>query len=216
MATEKRPSSCCLSSTMSCVNSRRRSSPRRTRPDATSDRVGARGVYSAGRCGKVEHWDSRGHFFAARRKRCGGFSWTTRAASGAFDTVADVSEWICWMWTSPPRRRGAFLLLDDALTKLAAYGHRLPGWSAFRFFAGVTTDEAAPSWASRANRQTALVIRTGWLRREWSRRRAVESLDLRLKMRREVSKDQKKIFSEFGHSWGLISHCPVEQAFPSS
>jgi len=117
---------------------------------------------------KVEHWDSRGHFFAAaaeamrrilvdnaRRKRClrhgGG-----RERVDLLDV--DVAA------TSAAEQ---FLLLDDALTKLAAVRPQAARLVSLRFFAGVTTDEAAPivGVSPRTARRLWLFARA-WLRRE--------------------------------------------------
>jgi RNA polymerase sigma factor (TIGR02999 family) len=115
-----------------------------------------------------QHWDSRGHFFAAaaeamrrilidnaRRKQCerhGG----NRERLSLQD--ADVAV--------PPDDE-QILLLDDALTKLAGIRPQAAKLVNLRFFAGLTFDEAAPlvGVSSRTARRLWVFARA-WLRRE--------------------------------------------------
>jgi RNA polymerase sigma factor (TIGR02999 family) len=115
-----------------------------------------------------QHWDSRGHFFAAaaeamrrilidnaRRKQC-------ESHGGKLERLmlqdADVAV---------PADDEQILLLDDALTKLASIRPQAAKLVNLRFFAGLTFDEAAPLMgvSSRTARRLWVFTRA-WLRRE--------------------------------------------------
>jgi RNA polymerase sigma factor (TIGR02999 family) len=117
---------------------------------------------------KAQHWNSRGHFFAAaaeamrrilveqaRQRRClrrgGGL---TRVDLADVDFPAAPSD-------------EQFVLLDDALTKLAAVRPQAARLVEFRFFAGLSSDEAAAILGiSPRTARRLWVFSQAWLRRE--------------------------------------------------
>ena len=93
---------------------------------------------------KVQHWDSRGHFFAAaaeamrrilidraRRKR--------RPKHGGDRQHVDLDQ-VCTAGDAPSIR---LLVLDEALAKLAAENEVRAELVKLRYFAGLTLNEAA-------------------------------------------------------------------------
>jgi RNA polymerase sigma factor (TIGR02999 family) len=117
---------------------------------------------------KVQHWDSRGHFFSAaaeamrrilidkarRRKRA--------RHGGEFERLdlLDVDVAVI-----PPDEE--LLLLDDALTRLAGLRTQAAEIVKLRFFAGLNLEEAAAilGVSSRTARRLWVYARA-WLRRE--------------------------------------------------
>jgi len=120
---------------------------------------------------QARHWDSRGHFFAAaaeamrrilidqarrkKRKRHGG---DLQRVELLVDDVA------------LPRGDDQVLLLDEALTKLAAVRSQAAALVNLRFFSGLTIEEAAPvvGLSTRTARRLWAFARA-WLRREMKR-----------------------------------------------
>jgi RNA polymerase sigma factor (TIGR02999 family) len=116
----------------------------------------------------VQHWDSRGHFFAAAaeamrrilveqarrkgRERHGG-------GMKRVDLFADEI-------TATPSDEQV-LMLDEALTRLAGVRPQAAELVKLRFFSGLTVDEAAPviGVSSRTARRLWVFARA-WLRRE--------------------------------------------------
>jgi RNA polymerase sigma factor (TIGR02999 family) len=121
--------------------------------------------------GQAEHWNSRGHFFAAaaeamrrilieraRRKgriRHGGGLARVDLLDGEIAAPADDEQ---------------LLRLDDALTRLAAARPQAAELVKLRFFAGLTLEEIAPILAlsPRTTRRLWAFARA-WLRREMER-----------------------------------------------
>src|SRR5437867_3201132 len=117
---------------------------------------------------QTQSWDSRGHFFAAaaeamrrilveqaRKKariRHGGAHRRTDLADAEIADTADDEQ---------------LLLLDEALTKLAAVRPQAADLVRLRFFSGLTVDEAAAmmSLSPRTARRLWVFARA-WLRRE--------------------------------------------------
>ncbi len=108
---------------------------------------------------RTQHWDSRGHFFAAaaeamrrilveaaRRKR-------RVRHGGDFQRVdVDMSRF------SPPDRREDLVALDEALTQLERFDPRKASLVKLRYFAGLTMQEAAD----------ALGVSIATAERDWS------------------------------------------------
>jgi RNA polymerase sigma factor (TIGR02999 family) len=115
-----------------------------------------------------QRWDSRGHFFAAaaeamRRILIEQARWKQRERhGGSFQRVnlLDVDVAIA-------QADEQVLLLDDALTKLAAIRPQAARVVHLRFFAGLNTDEVAQivGISSRTARRL-WVFAQAWLRRE--------------------------------------------------
>ena len=133
--------------------------PGEARADAPGHRPGPRGVPAAGRtASKAQHWDSRGHFFAAaaeamrrilvdnaRRKK----QRQARRRRGS----ASISTRPC---RSPTPPHDDLLALDEALTRLAAREPAKAELVKLRYFAGLTVEEAADAAAaSRAPPRSA-------------------------------------------------------------
>ena len=102
---------------------------------------------------KAQHWDSRGHFFAAAAEAMRRF-WSKRlAAKSESGTAADRLV--------PPRQldlaesaSDELLALDEALER--ARGRRSGGTQVvkLRYFAGLSIEETAAAWASPPELQT--------------------------------------------------------------
>jgi RNA polymerase sigma factor (TIGR02999 family) len=122
--------------------------------------------------GDPQHWDSRGHFFAAaaqamrrvlieeaRRKqsikRGGGL---TRRELGEDDVILE------------PLDHASLLSLDEALTKFAASEPELTRLVELRFFAGLSMEEAASSLGiSLRTAKRHWSYARAWLRRDMER-----------------------------------------------
>jgi len=117
---------------------------------------------------KVQHWDTRGHFFAAaaeamrrilveqarrkgRERHGGGLQHVDLLADEVVATQPDEQV----------------LLLDEALTRLAIVRPQAAELVKLRFFAGLTVDEVSPllGVSSRTARRL-WVFAQAWLRRE--------------------------------------------------
>jgi RNA polymerase sigma factor (TIGR02999 family) len=120
---------------------------------------------------KAQAWNSRGHFFAAaaegmrrilieRARRKG------RQRHGGGLRRADLSD----ADVAAPPEDEQLLLLDDALTRLAAARPQAAELVRLRFFAGLTLDEIAPllELSPRTIRRLWAFARA-WLRREMER-----------------------------------------------
>lgn len=117
---------------------------------------------------RVQHWDSRGHFFAAaaeamrrilieqaRRKQ-------RQRHGGGLKRVEMPPAEIAFL---PGDDR--ILLLDEALIKLAGIRPQAAKLVQLRFFAGLTVEEAAPLLAiSERTARRLWVYGQAWLRRE--------------------------------------------------
>jgi RNA polymerase sigma factor (TIGR02999 family) len=118
--------------------------------------------------GRVQRWDSRGHFFAAaaeamrrilieqargkKRQRHGGGLRRVELLDQAVAVPADDEQ---------------ILLLDEALTKLAGIRPQAAKLVQLRFFGGLAVDEAAPllGMSPRTARRLWVFARA-WLRRD--------------------------------------------------
>ena len=120
---------------------------------------------------EAEHWNSRGHFFAAaaeamrrilveRARRKG------RIRHGGGLRRADLLD----NEVAAPANDEQILLLDDALTRLAAARPQAAELVKLRFFAGLTLEEIAPllSLSTRSARRLWAFARA-WLRRDMER-----------------------------------------------
>ncbi len=119
---------------------------------------------------KAQHWDSRGHFFAAaaeamrrilvenaRRKQ------SEKRGGGRRRVDVEVGE----VDNGPPL--DDLLVLDDALEKLAAKDARKAKLVELRFFSGLTTEQAADVLGvSIATAERDWTYTRAWLRREVS------------------------------------------------
>jgi RNA polymerase sigma factor (TIGR02999 family) len=117
---------------------------------------------------RVQHWDSRGHFFAAaaeamrrilvenarrkgRQRHGGGLQRVDLLAEEVADTPPDDQV----------------LLLDEALTRLASVRPPAAELVKLRFFSGLTVEEAAPlAGVSPRTARRLWVYARAWLRRE--------------------------------------------------
>jgi RNA polymerase sigma factor (TIGR02999 family) len=116
---------------------------------------------------REQHWQSRGHFFAAaaeamrrilieqaRRKQ--------RERHGGGLRRVELPDYV-----AAPAGDDQILLLDEALTRLAAIRPQAAKLVQLRFFAGLTTDEAAPVvGVSPRTARRLWVFAQAWLRRE--------------------------------------------------
>jgi RNA polymerase sigma factor (TIGR02999 family) len=117
---------------------------------------------------RLQHWDSRGHFFAAaaeamrrilieqargkKRQRHGGALRRVELFDQAVAIPADDEQ---------------LLLLDEALTKLAGIRPQAAKVVQLRFFGGLAVDDAAPLLGMSARTARRLwVFAQAWLRRE--------------------------------------------------
>ena len=117
---------------------------------------------------RLQHWDSRGHFFAAaaeamrrilieqarrkKRQRHGGGLRRVELLDQAVAVRADDEQ---------------ILLLDEALTKLAGIRPQAAKLVQLRFFGGLAVDEAAPLLGlSPRTARRLWVFARAWLRRE--------------------------------------------------
>jgi RNA polymerase sigma factor (TIGR02999 family) len=121
--------------------------------------------------GKVQHWNSRGHFFGAaaeamrrilveRARRKG------RIRHGGGRRCADLLD----AEVAAPADDEQVLLLDDALVRLAAARPQAAELVKLRFFAGLTLEEIAPllGLSPRTTRRLWVFARA-WLRRDMER-----------------------------------------------
>ena len=121
--------------------------------------------------GKEQHWNSRGHFFAAaaeamrrilveRARRKG------RIRHGGGRRRADLLD----AEVAAPADDEQVLLLDDALVRLAAARPQAAELVKLRFFAGLTLEEIAPllGLSPRTTRRLWVFARA-WLRRDMER-----------------------------------------------
>jgi RNA polymerase sigma factor (TIGR02999 family) len=120
---------------------------------------------------RVQHWDSRGHFFAAaaeamRRILVEQSRRKARVRHGGGRRRVDLFE----TTTAAPADDEQLLLLDEALTQLAAVRPQAAQLVKLRFFSGLTEDEAAPivGISPRSARRLWAFARA-WLRREMER-----------------------------------------------
>ena len=177
-ATPRPPPSCSRSSTTSCGSSPPHGlAAGEAGPDAPGHRPGPRGVPPAGRRRRrPQHWNGRGHFFAA--------------AAEAMRRI--LVEHARRKQAGQARRRPAARIDLDAGTSSAPTAGRRParprrgprpGWPSttrqtaelvkLRYFAGLTVEEAAAVLgisAGTADRHWAYA--RAWLHRELARRRA--------------------------------------------
>jgi len=121
--------------------------------------------------GKVEQWNSRGHFFGAaaeamrrilvERARSKG-----RIRHGGGRRRADLLD----AEVAAPADDEQVLLLDDALVRLAAARPQAAELVKLRFFAGLTLEEIAPllDLSPRTTRRLWVFARA-WLRRDMER-----------------------------------------------
>jgi RNA polymerase sigma factor (TIGR02999 family) len=120
---------------------------------------------------QAQHWNSRGHFFAAaaeamrrilieRARRKG------RLRHGGGLRRADLLD----LEVAAPTDDEEILLLDDALTRLAAARPQAAELVKLRFFAGLTLEEVAPllDLSPRTARRLWAFARA-WLRRDMER-----------------------------------------------
>jgi RNA polymerase sigma factor (TIGR02999 family) len=117
---------------------------------------------------KAQHWDSRGHFFAAaaeamRRILIDNARRKQRERHGGGVERLDLLD-VDLALRAPNED---VLLLDDALTKLAQVRPQAAELVKLRFFAGLTMDQTAPivGVSSRTARRL-WVYAQAWLRRE--------------------------------------------------
>jgi RNA polymerase sigma factor (TIGR02999 family) len=120
---------------------------------------------------KAQHWNSRGHFFAAaaeamrrilveRARRKG------RIRHGGGRRRADLLD----AEVAAPADDEQVLLLDEALTRLAAARPQAAELVKLRFFAGLTFEQIAPllDLSTRTTRRLWVFARA-WLRRDMER-----------------------------------------------
>ncbi|MGI6416683.1 MAG: sigma-70 family RNA polymerase sigma factor [Thermoguttaceae bacterium] len=116
----------------------------------------------------VQHWDSRGHFFAAaaeamRRILVENARRKLRDKHGGQFHRVDLSG----VDPTAAARDDQLLLLDEALQRLEGLHHEAAGLVKLRFFAGLTVDEAASAIGiSPRNTRRLWVFAQAWLRRE--------------------------------------------------
>jgi RNA polymerase sigma factor (TIGR02999 family) len=129
-------------------------------------------VPSPGRESEEPHWDSRGHFFAAaaeamrrilvdqaRRKK--------RVRHGGRLRRVDLLD-VDVASTSASNEQ--ILLLNEALTRLAAARPQAADLVKLRFFSGITIEEAAPMLGlSPRTARRLWVFARAWLRRDMER-----------------------------------------------
>jgi RNA polymerase sigma factor (TIGR02999 family) len=120
---------------------------------------------------KAQRWNSRGHFFAAaaqamRRILVEQARRKGRLRHGGGLRRADLLDEAA---AAPPADE-QLVLLDEALTRLAAAGPQAAELVQLRFFAGLTAEEAAPllGLAPRSARRLWAFARA-WLRRDMER-----------------------------------------------
>ena len=120
--------------------------------------------------GADQSWESRGHFFAAaaeamRRILVELARKKARIRHGGEFRRADISE----AEVADSADDEQILLLDEALTRLAAVRPQAADLVKLRFFSGLTVDEAAAmlNLSERTARRLWLFARA-WLRRGWS------------------------------------------------
>ena len=116
-------------------------------------------------------WDGRGHFFAAaeamRRILVDHARRRSRVRHGGGLRRAD---WLDAEAPAAPADDDQLLLLDDALTRLAAARPQAARLVQLRFFTGLSIDEAAPVVGLSARTARRLwVFARAWLRRDMER-----------------------------------------------
>ena len=122
--------------------------------------------------GQPRDWDGRGHFFAAaaeamRRILVDHARRRARVRHGGEFRRAD---WLDAETAAAPADDDQLLLLDDALTRLAAARPQAARLVQLRFFTGLSIDEAAPVVGLSARTARRLwVYARAWLRRDMER-----------------------------------------------
>jgi RNA polymerase sigma factor (TIGR02999 family) len=121
---------------------------------------------------RAQHWDSRGHFFAAaaeamRRILVEQARRKGRAQHGGGLRRLDLLDAEC---ASASGADEELLLLDEALTRLAAARPQAAELVQLRFFSGLTVDQAAPLLRlSPRSARRLWVFARAWLRRDMER-----------------------------------------------
>ena len=122
---------------------------------------------------RAQHWNSRGHFFAAaaeamRRILVERARHKGRIQHGGGLRRVDLLD----ADAVAPTEDEQVLLLDEALTRLAAVRPQAAELVQLRFFAGLTLDEIAPLLAlSPRSTRRLWVFAQAWLRRDMERSR---------------------------------------------
>ena len=121
---------------------------------------------------EAQHWDSRGHFFAAaaeamRRILVDEARRKATSKHGGDLQRLDLLDGEAAVARSDNRQ---ILLLDEALTRLAAVRPKAAELIKLRFFSGITLEEAAPilNLSPRSARRLWVFARA-WLRRDMER-----------------------------------------------
>ena len=120
---------------------------------------------------QVQHWNSRGHFFAAaaeamRRILIDNARRKLRPKHGGASQRVALDEAVCLCCTPDDD----LLALDEALAKLASREPVKAELVKLRYFAGLSLDEAAEALGiSRATAKRYWTHARAWLRRELSR-----------------------------------------------
>ncbi len=120
---------------------------------------------------KVQHWNSRGHFFAAaaeamRRILVERARHKGRIRHGGHLRRVDVFD----AEVAAPADDAQILLLDEALTRLAAIRPQAAELVKLRFFAGLTLEAIAPLLAlSPRTCRRLWAFARAWLRRDMER-----------------------------------------------
>jgi RNA polymerase sigma factor (TIGR02999 family) len=121
---------------------------------------------------RVQHWDCRGHFFAAaaeamRRILVEQARRKGRERHGGGLRRVDLPD---AELPADPGSDEQLLLLDEALTRLASVRPQAAELVKLRFFSGITVEEAAPmlQLSSRTARRLWVFARA-WLRRDMER-----------------------------------------------
>jgi RNA polymerase sigma factor (TIGR02999 family) len=120
---------------------------------------------------QAEHWNSRGHFFAAaaeamRRILVERARHKGRIRHGGGLRRVDLLD----ADAAPPTEDEQVLLLDEALSRLATARPQAAELVKLRFFAGLTLEEIAPLLAlSPRSTRRLWVFARAWLRRDMER-----------------------------------------------
>jgi RNA polymerase sigma factor (TIGR02999 family) len=120
---------------------------------------------------KVQHWNSRGHFFAAAAESMRRILVERARHKGRIRHGGDLRRVdLLDVHAGAPTEDEQVLLLDEALTRLAAARTQAAELVKLRFFAGLTLEEIAPLLAlsSRTCRRLWAFARA-WLRRDMER-----------------------------------------------
>ena len=92
---------------------------------------------------KVQHWDSRGHFFAAAAEAMRRILIEAARRKGAVKRGARQPTLLALDQVAAPSTSADLLALDEALTRLAATDPKVAELVKLRYFAGLTNREAA-------------------------------------------------------------------------